>query len=190
MRIYKITNSFNGKSYIGQTIQSLTRRFSAHALGKSSAISLAIAKYGKEGFSVEEITVCSSLEELNSAEKHYIEIFNTLAPNGYNLHSGGGSHKVSDETRQKQRISQLGKKQSAETVAKRANAAKGHRPYNTKPNSKSFPSKSVKCLNTGTSYPSISEAAKVLNLQTSKISNVCTGKRKSTGSLTFRFEVA
>jgi plasmid maintenance system antidote protein VapI len=43
------------------------------------------------------------------------------------------------------------------------------------------------CLETGEVFKSGREAAKKLNLQRSKISNVCKGKRKSTGGYTFCF---
>lgn len=48
-------------------------------------------------------------------------------------------------------------------------------------------SKKVMCLETGIVYNSVKQAAKELGLQNSKISNVCNGKRKTTGGLTFRF---
>lgn len=44
--------------------------------------------------------------------------------------------------------------------------------------------KKVKCSN-GIVYESITQAAEFLKLNTSKISNVCSGKRKSTGGYTF-----
>jgi len=43
------------------------------------------------------------------------------------------------------------------------------------------------CLETGIIYKSAREAAKQLNLNYSKISLVCNGKRKSTGGLHFIF---
>jgi group I intron endonuclease len=100
MIIYKILNNLNGKVYIGQTVSSLNRRFLQHCR-KDSAIGSAIRKYGKENFSIEEIDGANSLSELNYLEKHYINTYNSLAPNGYNLSSGGNNGLHSDETKQK-----------------------------------------------------------------------------------------
>ena len=50
MIIYKITNSINGKIYIGQTRQALKERFRQHCKAKTGAISFSIKKYGKENF--------------------------------------------------------------------------------------------------------------------------------------------
>lgn len=47
--IYKITNTLNGKIYIGQTRQSLNRRITEHKRDSSRGrpgIDVAIAKYG------------------------------------------------------------------------------------------------------------------------------------------------
>lgn len=46
--------------------------------------------------------------------------------------------------------------------------------------------KPVKCSN-GEIYEGVNSAAKILGLHPSKISNVCTRKRKTTGGLTFEF---
>ena len=59
--IYKITNTINSKSYIGQTIQNVKERFYQHCATKCSkavsnmAIHRAIKKYGKSNFTVEVI---------------------------------------------------------------------------------------------------------------------------------------
>lgn len=47
--------------------------------------------------------------------------------------------------------------------------------------------KPIICLETGKIYPSARHAAKELNLQYSKISLVCNGKRETTGGLHFEF---
>lgn len=86
--IYKITNKVNGKSYIGQSID-INRRWNEHKTGSyTSAIHLAIIKYGIENFIWEILEECS-IKELDIKEKYYIQQYNTLAPNGYNLTDGG-----------------------------------------------------------------------------------------------------
>ena len=47
--------------------------------------------------------------------------------------------------------------------------------------------KKVKCIETGTVYNSLTECANELELNISKISAVCRGKRKSTGNLHFEY---
>ncbi len=102
MIIYKITNKLDGKVYIGQTIRKLSRRWEEHKRDNDCiALHNAIKKYGENNFKIEEIDGANSLSELNYLEQHYIHIYNSLRPGGYNLISGGGSKGISEETRQK-----------------------------------------------------------------------------------------
>lgn len=100
--IYKIYNDVNDKIYIGQTTRTIEQRWAVH-LAKSKtnkpemAISKAIKKYGYNVFHIEKIyeLICETKEALlqclNREERHYIIIFNSKTPNGYNLTSGGDS---------------------------------------------------------------------------------------------------
>lgn len=82
--IYKITNLINGKIYIGQSIH-IEQRWKEHCRQSAkSLISDAIKKYGKENFSFEIIERCSQ-EKLNERETYYIQLFNCITPNGYNI---------------------------------------------------------------------------------------------------------
>lgn len=106
MIIYKITNVINGKVYIGQTINSLEKRWKRHTWKsslkrESMAISMAILKYGKENFIIEEIYKAISIHDLNDKEAFYIEEYNSISPNGYNLLSGGNNSYMSEETKTK-----------------------------------------------------------------------------------------
>lgn len=89
--IYKITNTINGKVYIGQTIQPLDKRWSQHKRSARSkeacSIHRAIAKYGEENFTIECLCNCS-IEELDRLEKKYIEDYNSYS-GGYNETHGG-----------------------------------------------------------------------------------------------------
>ena len=113
MIIYKITNKINGMIYIGQTINNLDKRWKAHCrFGKNnttSYVSNAIQKYGINAFCVEEIGSYSNLEDLNNAEEYFIDWFNCLVPNGYNIRLGGNYSTFSLETRQKMSKAKLGK---------------------------------------------------------------------------------
>ena len=91
--IYKIENLINHKIYVGQSIH-IERRLKEHCFPSGdSLISKAIKKYGKENFSFELIEECS-LEELNDRESYYIQKFNTVVPNGYNVEEYSESNKT------------------------------------------------------------------------------------------------
>lgn len=87
--IYKYTSP-SGFSYIGQTIHSLEERAGHGGKGYKgcSRFYAAIQKYGWENFEV-EILAEVKYKDLDEAEIKYIQIFNTLSPNGYNLTAGG-----------------------------------------------------------------------------------------------------
>jgi group I intron endonuclease len=106
----------SGKSYIGQTTRSVEERFKAH-LKKSSqcrGISGAIKKYGWENFELDWYECPDN--ELNKHEKWMVKLLGTISPEGYNLKEGGGNRgKMSEESKQKCREANLGKKASEET---------------------------------------------------------------------------
>lgn len=91
--IYKITNTINGKSYIGQTIQNVKERFYQHCATKCSkavsnmAIHRAIKKYGKSNFTVEVIEEID-FANLNDRERYWIKYYNSYN-NRYNSTKGG-----------------------------------------------------------------------------------------------------
>lgn len=76
----------------------MQNRFNSHLNAEDNfAIHRAIRKYGKNHFYVEKICDCSSQEELNEKEVYYIKEFNSIAPNGYNLTTGGDKCEFSEE---------------------------------------------------------------------------------------------
>ena len=96
--IYLITNKINNKKYVGQTINSLEKRWKTHiydAKTKRTNMPLhhAMNKHGIENFIVEEIDRAYNRKELNEKEQHYIQLYNTLIKNnqGYNLDLGGNN---------------------------------------------------------------------------------------------------
>jgi group I intron endonuclease len=121
MIIYKIKNKINEKIYIGQTKGSIQDRFNQHCnnIPTDSAITAAIRKYGKENFQIEEIAKADNQEQLDVLEKTYIQLTNSLAPNGYNLKTGGleGS-RYSEESRKKMSNAKLGRTLSESTKQK------------------------------------------------------------------------
>lgn len=103
MIIYKIKNKIDGKIYIGQTAKSLEERWKQHRNMSSNCryLKRAIQLYSTDSFEVSIISRCSSIEEMNHREAYYIKLFNTLAPNGYNLTKGGAKSEWSEVSRLK-----------------------------------------------------------------------------------------
>lgn len=142
-RIYLVTNKINGKQYVGQTVTKHSRH------GHGHAIKDAYKKYGHSLFEYTYLTEGDlSQTQLDFFEKFWIDVFDCLAPNGYNLESGGrwGKYvyhapnkglKASQETRQKMSESQrkywsslsvhpnLNKKASKETREKMSKSRMG-----------------------------------------------------------------
>lgn len=137
MIIYKITNKINGKIYIGQTTNTLKKRWSQHKSDKKGYCKLlffALNKYGENSFSVETLDYAENIEELNDKEKYYIEYLNTLAPNGYNLLTGGNNrthHEISkrkmSESRKGVDNPMYGKTHDTEARKKISDAQKGNK---------------------------------------------------------------
>jgi group I intron endonuclease len=130
MIIYKITNSINDKVYIGQTVESLKKRWNRHTWvctikRNAMAITNAIVKYGKENFIIEEIDKADDIEELNEKEIYYINLYKSISPNGYNLTTGGNNKRLSEETKRKISESNKGRKTSDETRKKLSDSHKG-----------------------------------------------------------------
>ena len=98
--IYKFTNKLNNKYYIGQSIH-VEKRFHEHLRtakkNPKTIFHKAINKYGIENFVFEILEYCNE-EELDAREIYYIEYFNTLTPNGYNIQIGGrDSHMIPED---------------------------------------------------------------------------------------------
>lgn len=100
--IYKIYNDINNKIYIGQTIRTIRIRWSQYKydsknkdISKKCIIHRAMSKYGIENFHIVMIDKYFGLSKddliykLNNAEQKYINEFNCIDPNGYNMIEGG-----------------------------------------------------------------------------------------------------
>ena len=124
--IYIFTNLYNQKQYIGQT-WNIKRRLREHFAGYGYAklLKRAIEKYGKNGFETKVIYYSDNQIELNEKEIHFIKLFRSLAPNGYNLALGGASGNHSDETKKLIGSYHIGKLVSIETRNKLSKALKG-----------------------------------------------------------------
>ena len=92
-KIYLITNDINSKVYVGQTIQTLNKRFNGHCCYSKSDRSInmyikrAIHKYGRDKFHIQLIEECP-VNILDEREKYWINFYNSYNT-GYNLTLGG-----------------------------------------------------------------------------------------------------
>lgn len=99
--IYIATNLFNGRSYVGQTVTSLSRRkekhFSDAVTDSVNHFHLALMQYGKNAFEWKVLDEFSGTKEevihaLNVAEEYHILKYRTMLDEyGYNATKGGYS---------------------------------------------------------------------------------------------------
>lgn len=76
--VYKIINDINNKIYIGQTTETLQKRFARHCgyqLQDETYFHRAIKKYGSQHFKIELLCVCNSQQELDEKEFEYINSY-------------------------------------------------------------------------------------------------------------------
>lgn len=94
MYLYQITNTINGKIYIGQT-NNIQKRWSNHKCCNSPdmVIAKAIKKYGVENFKFEILYKNVSIEEIDELEIRTIKEKNSRVPNGYNVSEGGSGNR-------------------------------------------------------------------------------------------------
>lgn len=93
--IYKFTNRITGEAYIGKS-RNIEKRYKAHKKRwdpnrpsfENTYFHKEMAKYGWDAFAFEVLEECKP-EELNDKEIYYINLHNTLYPNGYNIEAGG-----------------------------------------------------------------------------------------------------
>lgn len=102
--IYMITFP-SGRRYIGQTSRTFEERMKSHknsirALRGCRLVKAAVKKYGWNSVKTEILVLCDE-KDLDDYETKFIELYNTLAPNGYNLETGGHGNKIISETSRK-----------------------------------------------------------------------------------------
>jgi group I intron endonuclease len=99
--IYSIINKTDNKKYIGQTLEKdIYNRWKGHLKKASNCIYLkrALEKYGKENFKFDIICVCFD-EDCNKYEQEYMDKYDTIVPNGYNLRKAGNNGAHNEETK-------------------------------------------------------------------------------------------
>lgn len=167
--------------YAGLTRQDLNIRFEGHVQRK---------KFKRYEYTIELVAQDLSNEQAVQLEKMLIAQYN-LIEDGWNKSPGsinGYSNFHSEKQKEKWRQERPGKPVSKEHADKNRKARLGMK--NSPEHAAAIlegKQKAVMCLETGIVYRSARHAAKELNLQYSKISLVCNGKRHTTGGLHFVF---
>ncbi len=127
--IYSVTNTLNGKVYIGQTARPHKRRHQHNWSGSGcTALRAAVQKYGKENFEFKILCWCPDKPYADYVERGLIKAHDTRRV-GYNICVGGegfGSGKdhprygiaLSDEHKAKVAAALKGKKKAPEHAAK------------------------------------------------------------------------
>ncbi len=134
MVVYLITNTINGKYYVGKTVETLASRWSKHkneaARGSNMYLHRAMRKYGLGNFTVHPLMeTLKTNEELCEQETFLISLFKANDhKHGYNLTTGGEGVcglRHSLETKEKLRSLRLKQVFTPEQIAKHGLAWKG-----------------------------------------------------------------
>lgn len=188
--IYKLTSP-SGKYYIGQSID-IDKRLSSyekHCSKLQRAIYRAILKYGWYNFEVDILwsseDTTNAKDILNELEQDFINLYDCIAPNGYNLKAGGNCKGFSTETRKLISDKAKGRITSDESKKKQSIARINYiqkLKEENKPNPRCIPIIQMdKEGNFIKEWQSAREAGATLNISYKCISNVLTGKTKTSG---------
>ena len=103
--IYLVTNTANGKQYVGQTATDANKR------GHGRVMVQAYKKHGFDGFTYDRIiSGINDRNTLNCIERFWIATFDSVVPNGYNLESGGSESQIwTEERRAKHSAAKIGR---------------------------------------------------------------------------------
>lgn len=196
--IYAHINLINQKVYVGQTSQfPLSKRWkNGKAYNTCRYFRNAINKYSWDNFAHVVLEECyCDQNEANEKENYWIDFYDSRNPNkGYNITSGGclqlsplakikaEEWKVNHPEFLEQRVQDMRKWQN-----EHPNEMLEIRRKNVK-KATSKRKKPVMCIETGIIYESASDAArKNVGTSQSKISQVCSGIRKTNGGFHWKY---
>ena len=110
----------SGKRYIGITKQNPVKRWlNGKGYQKQEYFFNAILKYGWDSIEHQILLEGLTKEQAEEKEKEFIKKYKTnIRKYGYNIENGGRLQKVSQETKEKLRLANLGKHHSPETCEK------------------------------------------------------------------------
>ena len=111
-QFYITTNLLNGKKYVGSHC---TDNIDDNYIGGGRYFIRAVSKYGKKNFRRDILEECEDIISARKLEEKYIEIHNTLSPNGYNLSPTGGCEKGFSGTLSEEHIQAISKWQKGKT---------------------------------------------------------------------------
>ena len=123
MIIYKITNTVNGKFYIGKTTLTIEERFKKHFYNHKNGqthLYRAMRKHGFDSFIIEELE--SNVKHLDEAEEKYISELNPH----YNMTSGGEGGDTSSSPNFKHSMKQYHKNKPKSEYATYGMLGKSH----------------------------------------------------------------
>lgn len=177
--IYSITNTINGKVYIGSASNIRLRwNFHRSLLGRgkhhSKKLQNSWNKYGDDYFEFKVLLECS-VENLLLYEQRAIDSFCAAGELGYNVLPTAGSNygfKASEDTKKKMSASMAGRKQTPEHTRKAAEAQRGRKLTEEHKEKLSIAKR-------GKSQPNAVEAMRKANLG-SKLSPETIAKRQAT----------
>lgn len=133
--IYKITNTVNGKIYVGSS-KDISKRISKHKwqlvrkVHENTKLLRSWEKYGEECFEFSILEYVEDLSILLVREQHYITTLDTCSL-GFNICPTAGSHVgriCSEETKRKIGMAHLGSKRSEASRSKMSLSATGKVP--------------------------------------------------------------
>jgi group I intron endonuclease len=130
MYVYVITNSVNGKVYVGKSVMPATRwaRHKYDSRTVDSPLYRAMRKYGVDAFEFAVVEQCESEAASFVAEQQWVAKLGSIVTNGngYNQNAGGvGAPRPTDECREKCGRGRRGRPQSPEHVEARVAAQRG-----------------------------------------------------------------
>jgi group I intron endonuclease len=169
MLIYVLTNKINNKMYVGQTKTSIYQRMKSHKYGNQNLhlpLKRAIRKYGIDNFDIDTMKVDEN--KINIYEMCLIQRLNTLAPNGYNISSGGNASRNGCIPWNK------GKQHSEQT---RLKMSKNHADFSLEKHPQSRSVVLITPIGNIIEYSCITEAANANNLNRRCLNRVVAGER-------------
>lgn len=127
MFVYLLTNTVNGKRYVGKACLP-TKRWTQHKVdakrGSDTPLCRSLRKHGAAAFRFEVVQECASEAESYDAEREWItKLDSTILGNGYNQTGGGeGLSQCLPETRRRMSAARAGKPRPPSEIAARAAA--------------------------------------------------------------------
>ena len=213
--VYKHTNIFNKKVYIGITLRKPKKRWGANGINyrNNDIFYEDILKYGwNDGFVHEILFEGLTKDEAEKKEIELIDLYNsTNKEYGYNRNRGGHSvgkmteatkNKISNSNRgkkrtleQRQLMSSIALNMTEEHKRKIADAHIGLSTWNKgltlsedqKDKCKGNTYRAIECIETNVVYKSLSYVSRIFNIPCSNLCKVCNGERHTAGGFHWRY---